>query len=133
MKTPLRSAGLVSALLASSLMVGCGEKKQTPPPTAQQKADAMNNAISNNTSGNPLSAPADYLGAAVKAQQQAINTIDTSAINNAIQQFLAAEGRYPKDLNELVQTHYLSKIPPAPNGMKIEYDPNAGQAKVVRQ
>jgi hypothetical protein len=42
------------------------------------------------------------------------------------------EGRYPKTLEELTPA-YISKIPPAPLGYKIEYDAVKGEVKVVKQ
>ena len=74
----------------------------------------------------------DYLGAVGQAQKYAVKTIDVSYLNQAIQQFNAAEGRLPKDLKELVP-NYVGKIPQAPYGSKIVYDPNAGTVKVVQQ
>ena len=73
------------------------------------------------------------LGAVVKGQQQAIKTIDLSSLNAAVDQFNAAEGRLPKDLDELVQNHYIGKIPAAPIGKKIVYDASTGQVKIVPQ
>ena len=58
-------------------------------------------------------------------------TIDTVALNQAVQQFNVTEGRYPKDLNELVTEKYLPRLPEAPYGMKIVYDANTGTVKVV--
>jgi hypothetical protein len=43
------------------------------------------------------------------------------------------QGRYPKDLNELVSEKFIPRIPDAPAGMKIVYDANAGTVKVVKQ
>jgi hypothetical protein len=103
-------------------LAGCG-KKETPT-TASSTND-------NYSSGNPLTAPVDYLGAVAKAKKSADKTIETVSLNQAIQQFNAAEGRYPKDLNELVTAKYLTKIPEAPYGMQIVYDASKGEVKVV--
>ena len=108
--------------MISLMFVGCGKKSDSP-------------AQSTNTtsSGNPLTAPVDYLGAIGKAQRNAVKAIDTAALNQSIQLFNAQEGRNPKDLDELVEKKYLGQIPDAPYGMKIVYDANAGQVKVVKQ
>ena len=37
------------------------------------------------------------------------------------------------DLNEMVEMHYLGKVPEAPYGYKIVYDATAGSIKVVKQ
>ena len=108
--------------MASLILVGCGKSSDKP-------AQSTNSS----TSGNPLTAPVDYLGAIGKAQRSAVKTIDTAALNQTIQLFNAQEGRNPKDLNELVEKKYLGQIPDAPYGMKIVYDANSGQVKVVKQ
>jgi hypothetical protein len=110
---------------AALLLAGCGEKSD------QSATKPGTNAAKGGTS--PASAPADYLGAMIKAQQSAIKTVDTSAIDKAIQMFEAEKGRNPRDLDELVKEKYIAKIPPAPNGMKIVYDATAGTVKVVPQ
>jgi hypothetical protein len=114
MKTSL----LLTALL---LLAGCGEKSGG---TASQ---------TNASGGSVLTAPVDYLGAIGKAQQSSISKIDTLSLDKAIEQFQADKGRNPKDLDELVQDKYISKIPTPPYGMKIDYDADSGQVKVVKQ
>jgi uncharacterized lipoprotein NlpE involved in copper resistance len=85
------------------------------------------------SSGGVLSAPADYVGAAAKAQQAAVKTADTLSLNNAIQMFAGEQGRYPKNLNELVEKKYIKEIPQPPQGMKIQYDASVGSVKIVSQ
>ena len=110
-------------LVAGLLLSGCGESSDKP-------GQPTNGAAS---SGNPLNAPADYLGALGKAQQTAVKTVDTTSLNQAIQMFNVDQGRNPKDLNELVEKKFIPKIPDAPNGMKLDYDATAGKVKVVPQ
>ena len=74
-----------------------------------------------------------YIGAMAKAERNASATSDLATLRPAIDQFQLDKGRYPKDLNELVQEKYISKVPEAPYGMKIDYDPATGTAKVVKQ
>ena len=57
--------------------------------------------------------------------------MDSASLNEAVQMFFNAEGRYPKDLNELVEKQYINQIPAAPNGMKLDYNPATGKVKVV--
>ena len=83
------------------------------------------------SSGNPLTAPVDYLGAVGEAKQRSIKTIDTASLTKAIQMFHVSEGRFPKELNELVQLRYIAKIPEAPHGQKIIYNATNGQVAVV--
>ena len=68
----------------------------------------------------------------VKAKSLAEKTVDSAGLNQSVQLFFAQEGRYPKDLNELVKEKYIPAVPPAPNGMKIEYDPATGQVRIVK-
>ena len=116
---------LLFPLAAGLLLAGCGGSDSSKPAQTT-------NATPNYGSGNPITAPVDYLGAVGQAQKYAVKTIDVSYLNQAIQQFNAAEGRLPKDLKELVP-NYVGKIPQAPYGSKIVYDPNAGTVKVVQQ
>jgi hypothetical protein len=111
------------SLAASLFLTGCGDGSDKP-------GQATNGAASG---GNPLNAPADYVGALGKAKQTAVKTADTTSLNQAIQMFGVDLGRNPKDLNELVEKKYIGAIPAAPNGMKLEYDATAGKVTVVKQ
>jgi len=118
MKTLL--AVLCVALLA---LAACGRKDSTP-------ASPATNASSG---GNPLTAPADYLGAVGQAQKHSLKTVDLASVAKAIQMFQAEEDRYPADLTELVKLKYLPALPQLPTGMQYQYDPNTGEVKAVRQ
>jgi hypothetical protein len=115
--------------VGAMFLAGCGGTSSTP---AQGTNSVATNADANYNTGNPLTAPVDYLGAVGQAQKYAIKQIDLAYLNQAIQQFNAAEGRYPKDLNELVP-NYVGKMPQAPYGYKIVYDAASGTVTVVRQ
>lgn len=115
----------ISTYLALGLfvaLIGCGEKD----PTAK-KVD-----LDNNSSGNPLTAPVDYLGAVSKAKKTAVKVLDVASLTQAIQTFHANEDRYPTSLAELVSTHYLPSIPALPTGMRYNYNPASGLVKVVK-
>jgi putative lipoprotein len=111
-------------LLCGLFLAGCGQK--TDPSTT-----AVN--TTNAPGSNPLNAPSDYLGAIVDAKQRAVKTIDTVSLDQAVQTFSVEHGRYPKDLDELVQTKVIPKIPDPPRGMKLVYDANTGTVKVEKQ
>jgi len=111
-----------SVAVAILFAAGCGEKQSQPTQTT--------NAASG---GSPLTAPVDYLGAVAKAQQSAVKTVDTASIKKAIDLFAADNGRYPKDLTELVAQKYLPQIPTPPAGTKLSYDSQTGEVKVVSQ
>ncbi len=116
--------------LASLLVLSGCAKSQTPGTQAGGTNAPATNAAA--PGQNPLTAPADYLGAAAKAQKTAVRVVDTVSLNQAVQLFNVQEGRYPKDLNELVTEKYLPHIPAAPAGSKITYNPQTGEVKVVR-
>jgi hypothetical protein len=86
---------------------------------------------SSGSSGNPLTAPADYAEGLSKAQKSAQATLAAAGIDQGIKQFYADQGRLPKDLDELVAKGAMSQIPPAPRGMKYDYDSKTGVIKVV--
>ena len=119
---PVMRSSFLILLMAGSFLSGCGDS-----PKSQTKPD------SSKSSGNPLTAPVDYLGAAAQAQKKSMATIDQARITKTIQLFYVNEGRFPKDLNELVKPDYLSKLPAPPPGMKFDYNPTTGQFKVVPQ
>jgi hypothetical protein len=102
-------------------LAGCGDK-----------LSGSTTGSTNAGGSSPLTAPVDYLGAAAKAQQNAVKTVDTTSLNKAIQLFNVEKGRNPKDLNELVP-QFIPQIPAAPYGSKIVYDANAGTVSVVKQ
>lgn len=104
----------------SLLLTGCGDKSNPPGQST------------NESSGSVLTAPVDYLGAIGRAEQSAVKTIDIASLKSAIQMFQADQGRLPKDLNELVEKKFLSKIPATPFGTKLNYDPATGEVKVVK-
>jgi hypothetical protein len=114
----------VSLALGVALLVGCGRKDETQP------AKSTNDTVA---TGNPLTAPVDYLGAVAAAKKSSVKTIDTVYLNQAIQLFHTSEGRYPKDLNELAAEGFITRIPDAPYGMKIVYNATKGEVKVVQQ
>ena len=125
MRAPLAVWWLGCLLL---VWAGCDRGKSSSGAGATNAAGAAEKPGSS-----VLNAPADYLGAMDKAKQMAIKTTDLATINQAIQMFKVEEGRNPKDLNELVQERYLPRIPDAPRGTKIVYDPATATVKVVPQ
>jgi len=110
---------LALGILFGTLLVGCGEK-----PGAPAKSDSPTDAAA---------APADYLKSAAQSQKSAIKAVDTVALNKAIELFFVQEGRFPKDLDEMVEKRLISKIPPAPAGMKIVYDAKDGLVSVEKE
>jgi hypothetical protein len=115
-------AGFYFSFVFGLLLAGCGEKSDKAPSST----NATSSAVS------PAEAPAGYLGGLAKGQQNAVKTVDTASLNQAIQLFNVDKGRNPKDLNELVTEKFIPQIPPVPYGMKLDYDATAGKVTVVR-
>ena len=109
---------LAATGLFAFVLIGCGDSSK-PGTTA-------------NTVSNVVDAPLNYIGAVVQAKKHAENVIDVSYINQDIQMFNASEGRYPKDLQELIP-NYLGKMPEVPLGYKLVYDTNSYTVKAVPQ
>lgn len=78
-------------------------------------------------------APVNYVKTVTDEKKDLDKKVDVTALNHAIEQFQVQEGRYPKDLNELVTEHYLGVIPAAPHGSKLNYDAARGTVTVVPQ
>jgi hypothetical protein len=113
---------LVPVAVAALLLAACGGKKEAAPPAGTNTPSS---------GGNPLTAPADYVGAAGNAMRNSAKTVDLIQVRQAIQQFHAAEDRFPKDLQELVKEGYLAKIPSLPPGMKLKYTASNGEVRTV--
>lgn len=114
------------ALICSVLTGGCSKQENTPasppvPPASSKEGDSL------------ATAPVDYLARVGKAGQAMEKKLDTVSLNSAVELFNAQEGRFPKDLNELVEKKYLGKLPAPPFGMKLQYDPKEGKVSVVKQ
>ena len=109
---------VLTLVAAAALVSGCGDSSK-PGTTA-------------NSVSNVVAAPVNYLGAVVEAQKHAEKVIDVAYINQDIQLFNASEGRYPKDLQELIP-NYLGKMPVVPLGYKIVYDTTTYTVKVVKE
>jgi hypothetical protein len=123
MKMPLGLA--VAALML--LLAGCGQDSSTNP------TNAATNAASPTSAGSIATAPVDYLQTITRQEQTAVKSLDASKLNEDTQLFNAQEGRYPKDLNELVEKKYIARIPDLPVGYKYQYDPVKGKVEVVKQ
>lgn len=136
------------ALAVSAVLVGCEQKPAPPqappaPQAAAQSSQEKSNApaapaakaptAATAPGNNPLNAPTDYLGGLAQAKKNSEKTIELVSLKKAVDQFYAQEGRYPKDLQELVKEKYLGSLPPAPVGMKIEYDAKSGEVKILPQ
>lgn len=118
-----KSAFCLTGLLALSLLVGCGKKEEAPESSAATPS----------TETQPASAPnsVDYLGAMGRAKTTAEKVVDVSSVQQAIDLFHAAEDRFPENLDELVSTGYLPRLPQLPKGYQFAYFPKNGRVKAV--
>ena len=87
--------------------------------------------INENSSGNPVTAPVDYLGAVNKGRNRAIINAGLLQVNSALNQFKATSSQPPASLQELITEGLLAELPAVPNGMKWNYNPQTGVASVV--
>jgi len=101
------------------------------PADADSTAQTTTATTNTSSSGNPLTAPVDYLGAVSQGKIRSETTIDLASTQKAIDLFVAAEGRNPKDLQELVDQDYLAAIPALPAGKRLEYDAARATVKAV--
>lgn len=102
------AAALIVAGLIIGMVVFRSKDKQAPPP--------------------PPDKDRGYLHTIVTAPQRVKQTLDVAAVRQCIQAFVALEGRYPKDLQELAQRDMA--VPPPPQGYEYEYDPNTGEVSL---
>jgi len=116
----MKSIVLLSAV--ALFFAGCGQ-------SGSSSQSSTNTAADNATKADNV----PYIGAMAKAERNAGAVSDVATLKPAIEQFQVDKGHFPKDLNELVTEKYISKVPEAPYGMKIDYDPTTGTVKVVKQ
>jgi hypothetical protein len=115
-----------------AVAVGCGKKDSGASAKSTNTLRLVEGVTSEVKFVVPLTAPVDYLGAVGQAKKHSEGVIDRASLQKTIDLFNAQEDRFPKDLNELVTMKYLPAIPPAPYGMKIQYDAASGQVKIVK-
>jgi hypothetical protein len=107
--------------VAILLGAGCGSSDDSKSPSE-----------TSTSSGNPVTAPVDYLGVVAKGQQSANKLASTVGLRQAIQLFQVQEGRLPKNLQELVP-NYIPRLPAAPANMKFDFDSSTGELKLAPQ
>jgi hypothetical protein len=109
-------------LAALILTAGC-----SPTDNSSQTANASSRNMTND------GAFGQYMGNLAQAKQTAGKTVDVASLREEIRLFQVDKGHYPASLDELVQGDYIKKIPDAPYGMKIVYNPESGDVNVVNQ
>lgn len=118
----------LSTMIIGLILSSCSgrQEKETQAPEKPSTAET-----SSTESGNPLTAPVDYLGAVANAKNRMESKLAISSLTQAIQLFKAQEGRLPASLDELVSKQYVRALPQLPRNLKYQYDPNTGQVDLV--
>ena len=105
-------------MLATLLLAGCNDSSKTAGAAGGQSSVAT--------------APAEYLNTAVKNQKRAVKTADIAAMNKTVESFYVQEGRFPKDLMELIEKNYLPRLPVLPDKVEWDYDTNSGVVGILK-
>ena len=111
------------SLIWTTCVVGCGD------PSSRSSDPATNTPVA----GHVVAAPVDYVKSVAEARHSAVKTVDVAALKKAIDLFNVQEGRFPKELNELITRKYIPEMPVSPLGSTIAYDAQAGTVKIVQQ
>jgi|GEM_PF-3851989 len=127
---------LALVVCSSLLQAGCGSKEAASPETKPKSASqsvSIENMVATSASTQPVAetqpAPPPETPAASPAPMPAAEPLSLeppivafNQLTEALFKFQGKYGRPPHDLNELVTTKYLDKIPKAPPGLKYVFD-----------
>jgi len=113
-----RGFGKILALLAVVSGVGCGDGGPKSGSSIKER--------------NPATAPLDYLAVQGQAKKHSEGVASLAQVQQALQQFRATEDRWPEDLQELVRSGLLARLPPMPAGQRMDYDAKTGVARLAR-
>ena len=113
------ACGVLTLLAAALVLTGCGNG---------QGSSSQTNSV---TTGPPPAPAGNYLDTLANSRDRAVKVIDTASLTQAVQMFNATEGRFPKDLDELVTNKLIAEIPVTPRGKKLDYNPSTGEVKLV--
>jgi uncharacterized lipoprotein len=61
-----------------------------------------------------------------KTEPRTIKASDITALNKTLESFYIREGRFPTNLNELVERQYIPRLPLLPENTTWDYDTNSG-------
>lgn len=143
------SLSILMPLGLSLMVVGCNQPEAGNTATSNAKPVPAPAAtlpeISKSTATTPPPPPPDGSGhpqAAVESRKAA-NTyvgldengidIGLTKINEALKQFVQDTERLPKDLNELVKSGAMARLPTPPPGKKYTLDPASKTAVLASQ
>ncbi len=103
--------------LLATMMAACGGSDESG-----STGEAVSEAIS---------APADYVGAVAQAGRKSETVLALTQIQRAIQTYQAEEGKLPFNMDELVESGHLVRLPELPSGMKLSYDRSTGEVDII--
>jgi hypothetical protein len=106
---------IFAVLLSAGMLAGCSDAPPPPPEAGSE------------------SGPGSYLQNVAEGQQRAVKTVDLAAVNKAVETFYVQEGRFPKELLELVERDYLPAIPELPGGAVWNYNATNGIVSIGRE
>lgn len=112
--------------IGAMVLSGCGNDNAGKTNSTNATTATSAPTAPTNEGGSSL----NYLGTLAAAQNSAVKTVDVASLNKALNEFNVQEGRFPKDLSELVP-NYIAHVPQAPVGYKLDYNPTTGIVKVV--
>lgn len=110
--------GCLVAAGCAAWLAGCGDGGGKPSPTSRTTT--------------PATAPLDYLAVQGQARKHSEGVTSLAQVQQAVQQFRAAEDRWPASLDELVRSGFLARVPAVPAGQRMVYDPATGAVSLRR-
>jgi len=116
----VKRAGLLLALV--TIVSGCG-----PNSAEESTPDTPDASEESASSSNP---DVGYLGAVANAKKSMEGNLGVSQLQEAIRLYKVERERFPKDLDELIASGYIAKLPKAPYGMTYTYDQSSGVVTV---
>lgn len=104
-------------LIALFLLAGC-ERNQAAAPLGSSQAEVGEEA-------HP-----DHAAAALEAEREAETRVALLIVTEAVKGFRVIEGRFPEDLQEVVDRGFMHSLPELPGEGRFSYDAKAGEVSV---
>lgn len=116
---------------ATLVLTGCPEKRRPSGGASMQKAatpaPAKAEPEAKSTAVGPL---AEYGKNLSNAEKNAAQVTGLTTLTQAVKQFEVMEGRFPRNLDELIVGRYFAKLPVPPRGKRFVYDAKTGKVDV---
>ena len=121
----------LAAPTTSAVPAAATTLEATPPPSATAAAVGAvpQGGIVPGSANDPNVMPAGFIPAAVPRQYVIDDKVDLSALTETLRDYCMWKKSVPSDLNELVTSKYLPKLPEPPTGKK--YAVNTGKLEVT--